>query len=297
MSAPVIIEAAINGATRRDRTPHVPLEPVEIAADARRCFAAGAAIVHSHNAEFSVDGPRAAELYAEAWRPVLAERPDALFYPTVGIGGAIEERYAHEEILARDGLIRIGLADPGSVNLGGADEDGLPAPIDLVYVNTYRDIRHEFGLCARWHLGPSISIFEPGFLRITLAYQRAGRMPPGALVKLYFGGETGYLGGAGSGVTFGLPPTRPSLEAYLAMLEGSGLPWSVAVLGGDVIESGLARLALERGGHLRVGLEDHAGGRQPTNEALVREAVELAARIGRPVATCAETARILGLRT
>ena len=87
----------------------------------------------------------------------------------------------------------------------------------------------------------------------------------------------------------------PSLEAYLAMLEGCDLPWSVAVLGGDVIASGLARLALERGGHLRVGLEDHAGRRRPTNEELVREAAALVRATGRRVATCAEAARILGL--
>lgn len=291
----VIVEAAVNGVTTPDRNPHVPRTPAEIAADARRCLAAGAAIVHSHNADFAVDGARAAALYEEAWRPVLRERSDALFYPTVGIGGAIEERYAHEALLAEAGVLRLGLVDPGSVNLGGADEDGLPAPVDLVYVNTYRDIRHQVDLCARYRLGPSISIFEPGFLRAALAYHRAGRLPAGALVKLYFGGEQGYLGGTRPGVTFGLPPTRPSLEAYLAMLDGSGLPWSVAVLGGDVFEAGFARLALERGGHLRVGLEDHAGPDTPTNEALVRAAVELTRAVGRPVATCGEAARILGL--
>lgn len=295
MPAPVIVEAAINGVTTPDRNPHVPRTPAEIAADALRCLGAGAAIVHFHNADLTVDGARAAALYAEAWRPVLAERPEALFYPTVALGGTIEERYAHVPLLAEAGLLRVGLVDPGSVNLGGSDADGLPAPVDLVYVNTYRDIHHEVGLCARHRLGPSISIFEPGFLRTALAFHRAGRLPPGALVKLYFGGEAGYLGGEAGGVTFGLPPTRPSLEAYLAMLEGSGLPWSVAVLGGDVIASGLARLALERGGHLRVGLEDHAGPARPTNEELVREAVALARAAGRPVATCEETARLLGL--
>jgi uncharacterized protein (DUF849 family) len=295
MTLPVIIEAAINGVTLPAENPHVPRAPAEIAADARRCFSAGAAVVHSHNADMTVDGARAAALYEAAWRPVLAERPDALFYPTVGLGGSIEARYAHEPLLAEAGVLRIGLVDPGSVNLGGADADGLPAPVDLVYVNSYRDIRHEFELCARHRLGPSISIFEPGFLRVALAYHRAGRLPRGALVKLYFGGDAGYLGGGGSGVTFGLPPTRPSLDAYLAMLDGCDLPWSVAVLGGDVVGSGLARLAVERGGHLRVGLEDYAGARRPTNEELVREAAELAARMGRPVATCAETARLLHL--
>jgi uncharacterized protein (DUF849 family) len=292
---PVIIEAAVNGVTRPEQNPNVPRSPAEIEADALRCLTAGAAIVHNHNEDMAVGGRRAAELYLEAWEPVLRDRPDALLYPTVGLGGSIEERYAHEEILADSGALRIGLVDPGSVNLGGADDEGLPAPIDLVYVNSYRDIRHEVDLCERHRLGPSVSIFEPGFLRAALAYHRAGRLPQGALIKLYFGGDAGYLGGPPAGVTFGLPPTELSLEAYLAMLEGTDLPWSVAVLGGDVIESGLARMALERGGHVRVGLEDYAGPDKPSNEELVREVVRLAKKAGRPVATCAEAARLLGL--
>jgi hypothetical protein len=64
------------------------------------------------------------------------------------------------------------------------------------------------------------------------------------MIQLYFGGER---------LPFGLPPTQASLNAYLAMLDGTGLPWSVAVLGGDLVGSGLAEHALERGGHLRVG--------------------------------------------
>src|SRR5947207_12616208 len=208
MSTPVIIEAAINGVTAPERNPAVPRSPAEIAADAVRCLAAGAAIVHSHNAEFALDGARAAERYLEAWRPVLRERPDAIFYPTAGAGVTIAERYAHEVLLAEAGVLRMGLVDPGSVNLGGADEHGLPLPIDYVYANSYRDILYEVELCARYRLGPSISIFEPGFLRVALAFQRARRLPRGALVKLYFGGDEGYLGG--TGVTFGLPPSAPA---------------------------------------------------------------------------------------
>src|SRR5262245_28855304 len=185
MPTPVIIEAAVNGVTTPEQNPHVPRSPAEIAADGIRCLAAGAAIVHNHNADMGVSPERAAALYAEAWRPMLREYPEALLYPTVGFGGSIEERYAHVGLLAESGLLRVGLVDPGSVNLGGADEDGLPAPVDFVYVNTYRDIRHEVGLCERYHLAPSVSIFEPGFLRAALAYHRAGRLPAGALIKLY----------------------------------------------------------------------------------------------------------------
>ena len=128
---------------------------------------------------------------------------------------------------------------------------------------------------------------ESGFLRITLAWQRSGRLPPGAMVKLYFGGE----------LEFGLRPTATALEAYLELLEPSGLPWSVAVLGGDVVGCGLAELAIRRGGHVRVGLEDYAGPGEPSNLDLLRAAVALVEGLERAPATTAQARRILGVPT
>jgi hypothetical protein len=69
-----------------------------------------------------------------------------------------------------------------------------------------------FARSAELGAAPSISIFEPGFLRATLTWQRCGRLPPGAMVKLYFGGE----------LEFGLPRTAAGLDAYLELLEPSG---------------------------------------------------------------------------
>jgi uncharacterized protein (DUF849 family) len=69
----------------------------------------------------------------------------------------------------------------------------------------------------------------------------------------------------------------------------------VSVLGGDVLRTPVARAALEAGGHLKVGLEDQAGDRRPSNEELVAEAVALTAEVGRPVATPSEAAALLGL--
>ena len=290
--APVIIEAALNGGTQKRTNPNVPRTPPEIAADGLRCIAAGAAIVHNHNDEPVVGGANgihAPEPYADAWRTILAGRPDALLYPTMASGGprtTIEERYAHIPALAEAGVLRMGLVDPGSVNLGPLDSDGLPAAVDSTYLNTYRDARYMFDTCIQLRLAPSVSIFEPGFLRVALAYHAAGRLPAGAIIKLYFGGGRS---------AWGLPPTRPSLDAYLAMLDGTGLPWSVAVLGGDVVGCGLAEYALEQGGHLRVGLEDYAGHRHPSNIELVSEAVALCGAVGRPVATCANAAALLGV--
>ena len=92
-----------------------------------------------------------------------------------------------------------------------------------------------------------------------------------------------------------MPPTRSGLDLYLEMLGDAPLPWSIAIVSGDPWDGDVARHALERGGHLRVGLEDYAGTRAPSNLELVEEAVALCREVGRPVASAAEAGKILQL--
>ena len=72
-------------------------------------------------------------------------------------------------------------------------------------------------------------------------------------MKFYFSGG-GYLGGGEP--LWGAPPIIEALDLYLAMLGDADIPWAVAVLGGSLLDTPIARAALERGGHLRVGIED-----------------------------------------
>src|SRR5207253_870584 len=80
-------------------------------------IAAGAAIIHNHVSISNTTGEEAAEAYLAAWRPVISARPDAILYPTVNFSGG-SHNYDHIAPLARSGLLRMGLCDPGSVNLG-----------------------------------------------------------------------------------------------------------------------------------------------------------------------------------
>jgi uncharacterized protein (DUF849 family) len=289
----VVIEAALNGETRPEKNPNVPRTPEAIARDARRCLDAGASLLHAHCDDIRLWGRDAADRYLAAWRPVLEERPDTLWYPTLTVAPDHASSLLHYEILADEIGLRIGVVDPGSTNIGGPDSEGLPTGI--VYSNPYTEIRASFELCEKRRLGPSLAIYEPGFLRTTLAWYRSGRLPAGSMVKLYFGGDYGLFSTT-PGVTFGLAPTPSALDAYLDLLDGVDLPWSVSVWGGDLFDSPIAKRALERGGHLHVGLEEHFHPeRKPTNEELVRQAVSLCNEVGRPVASSAEAARILRL--
>ena len=289
----LVIEAAINGMTSKQKNPNAPREPAEIRADTFACLDAGATIIHAHNRDIALGGEAAAKDYLEAWRGILAERPDVLWYPTLTTGPGMATMMAHLPMIAAEVPLRIAAFDPGSTNIGQPGQDGLP--VGGVYGVSYDDVRTAFALCEEHGFGPSLGIYEPGSLRTTLSWHRAGRLPRGAMVKLYFGGPYGLMG-TQPGVSFGLLPTENALLAYLDMLEDVDLPWSVSVWGGDLMQTPIARLALEHGGHLHVGVEEfYAPDRSPTNLELVEEAVALAQQVGRPVANTSDARRILDL--
>jgi len=290
---PVIIEAAINGMTSKEKNPNAPREPEEITAEALRCFELGATIVHAHNSDISLSGRAAADDYLAAWKPVFEARPDALWYPTLTSAPDMASKLEHYALIAEEVPVQMCAFDPGSTNIGAPGPDGLP--VGGVYANSYDDCRTAFGFCETHRMGPALGIYEPNSLRTTLAWERASRLPAGSMAKLYFGGDYGLMA-TEPGVSFGLEPTEYGLLAYLDMLEGSNLPWSVSVWGGDLMQTPIARLALERGGHLHIGVEEYySPDRSPTNEELMLEALELCEKVGRPISSLSETAKLLGL--
>jgi len=289
----VILELAMNGETSKSRNPNVPRLPAEIAAEGISCLDRGAALLHNHIEDPYLTGPLAAARYGEGWLPIVARHPAVLVCPTMSAASSIQDRIAHFDDCATLHGARMAPLDPGCMNMplsGG----GVGTARMLTYVNGFDQITYVLDAMARLELGASMGIYEPGFLRDAVAFHRAGKLPPGSLAKFYFFGGHNYFDGKPC-IGFGLEPSASALEAYLEIIGDSGLPWAVAVVGGCVFESGMAKRAIERGGHVRLGLEDYAGDRTPSNLELLEDIVELARSMGRAPAGPREAASLLGM--
>ena len=248
------------GAERRDPALAQPAR----AADARRRsprsrvagIERGASIVHNHNDEpmFTTDGVHAVEPYLAAWatgarrgtptRCSTRRWPPARAASRCGTAGRTSRSWPGEVWRDDAGRSRLGQrrADQRRERAGTGRGRAVPELL--------RRRRAHVRPQRRARAAPSISVFEPGFLRTALTL--ASRRPGSARARWSSCTSAATL-------EFGLPPTATALDAYLELLEPSGLPWSVAVLGGDVVACGLAERAIARGGHVRVGLEDYAG--------------------------------------
>ena len=62
-----------------------------------------------------------------------------------------------------------------------------------------------------------------------------------------------------------------------------------------MVTCGMAEMAIARGGHVRIGLEDYAGPGEPSNLELLEALLEVIERAGKRPATPDEAAAILGI--
>lgn len=274
----VWIEAAINGPWGKERQPGIPVLKKDIIAEGVAAAEAGAAIVHLHAYDETTGRQRDDfEIYAPIIEGIRA-KCDAIVYPTIPIAGSsyangemktAEERYAHLAKLAERGLVEWAVVDPGSCNFARFDEVAKLSP-GFVYQNPDDHFYEGMRICAAHKVHPSYAIYEPGFARMGAATAQKMPQVPVPIYRFMFAEE----------FTFGFPPKPVHLDAHLALLRevAGDCPWMVAGLGVDIRP--LIPAAVEREGHIRVGLEDMPWGAPQSNQALVEEAVAIVRRAG-----------------
>lgn len=287
---PLVIEAAISSvvANAGGREPSTE----QIIDEARACIAAGAGIIHCHH-NFSLSRADAIAQCIAVNRGVLDTHPGTLMYPGFLSGSHFEERMEHLEPMFEAGVLTMYAFDPGLSIHGRPDEHGLMTK-SVSNGATFEQASAMIERGHRYRAPASLGIFEPGGLRWARSFGAAGKLVPGTLVKLYFPGNNAW-GASGSTATYGIPPSKQALDIYLSLLEGANTPWIVSILGGSILDTDLARYVLERGGHLRVGVEDPLGRATMSNVEMVEAVMALAQQVGRPVARSTEALAALSV--
>ncbi len=266
--SPLIITVAPNGAykTAKDH-PAMPLTARTLAAEARACLDAGAAMMHMHvrqpDGRHSLD----AGIYREALAAVRQAVGDALLVQVTseaaGIYRAAEQIAMVREL--RPEAVSIGLREIAVPDIPEAELAGFLAWLARERVMT-QIILYDAADVARWQ-----------------ALRARGMVPPGAWSVLFVLGR--YSAGQVS--------SPHDLLPFLQVFDGS-LPWAICAFGRE--ENACVTTAAAFGGHVRVGFENNLklrdGSTAPGNAALVGQAAEGARTLGRPLASAEQARRI-----
>ncbi len=269
---PVIITCAITGAeTTREKQPNLPVTPAEQAAAAAECMRAGASIIHLHVREDDGAPSQRPERFKESIDAIRKAAPGVIIQ--ISTGGAVGESVENR---ARPLALKPEMA---SLNLGTLNFG------DEVFLNPPKDIE-AFALKMREHgVMPELEVYEAGMVETGFRLAKKGVLNG----PLHFQFVLGVPGGISG---------EPKNLQHLVSFMPEGTHWGVAGIGRYQLP--VAVQALVMGGHVRVGFEDNIyyskGVVAGSNAELVARISRIAGEIGRPVASPAETRKMLGLR-
>lgn len=274
---PLIINVALTGnIPKKSDNPAVPISPEEIAADARRCYEAGAAIVHLHVRDEEGQPTHRQEVFAEVISRVREVCPEVIVCATTS--GRVNPEYeARSQVLELDGDAKPEIA---SLALGSFN---FPRQVSVSEPETIRRLAERM---LERGITPELEVFDLGMLDYAKYLIGKGVLRP----PFYFNLLLGSLGSLNA---------TPFNLATLVLSLPEGSIWSAAGMGRHQFQ--VNSIAIMMGGHVRVGLEDNlfmdAGKTRPaTNPALVERLVELARSGEREIASAARAREIIGLK-
>jgi 3-keto-5-aminohexanoate cleavage enzyme len=288
----LIIEVRINEYASRKRNPNVPFSPEEICDEALECWRQGASIIHYHAREPQSGAPSpAAGYYAETARRIR-EQSDLIVMPTLGAWTlpSPEARMSHIIEMAGDHRTR---PDFAPIDMTTSNVDTFDPRTrsflsdDVVYMNPTRTLPYFAQTIRSSGVRPYVALWNVSSIRVTAAFVESG-----LLEQPLYGGIVLSEGG----LFAGNPGTVRGLEAMIDFIPAHlGLHWSVMCVGGNLFP--LAGAALERGGHLAIGLGDYPYAElgTPRNANLVERIAQMAREMGREVATPSEARTMLGV--
>lgn len=275
----------------RAKNPKVPWSAEDFAADAEACRKAGASIYHFHARNPDGSASHDPKVYGAAIRAIRA-RTDILIHPT--LAGVItpegRDRIGPVLELARDPATHPDFApmDMGSTNLDAYDAAAKSFTTEAkTYVNTIKTLAFLGEEIRNAGMKQLLCVWTVPCWRAIEAFIDMGRIDEPACATMVLT-EGGILGGH--------PGTIRGLESLLEFKPvNRTIEWSVCCREGNLFPA--ASAALERGGHVAIGLGDYPYAElgKPANADLVSQIVSMARLVGRAPATPQETRAMLGL--
>ena len=298
----VIISCAVTGAVHTPTmSPHLPITPDEIAAQAIEAAEAGASVLHLHARDPETGRPTPDPALFMRFLPRIREATDAVVNITTGGGQgmSIEDRLA-APLLASPELCSLNM---GSMNFGmypmlakydrfvhDWERAYLESSRDWIFRNTFQDIEIILDRLGRGH-GTKFEFecYDTSHLYTLAHFLDRKLVTPPLFVQSIFG----ILGGQGADTENLLHAKRIADKLF-----GEDYRWSVMAAGRHQMP--FLTMGAINGGNVRVGLEDSlfAGkGRLATSNA---EQVRLIRSILEPlsleIATPAEARALLALK-
>lgn len=284
----IITAAIIGGLTTREKSPHPPMTPKEIAESAIESCHAGASVCHIHVRDPQTHTPSMKfELYKEVCERIR-EKCDILINLTTGSGARLvydpkapgkawnteglkspEERVEHVLTLKPE----LCSLDVGTLNFGA-----------FAFINLVTVVEKMAGMVKEAGVKPELEVFDIGHIRIAKHLIRKGLVQKPPLFQLCLG------------IPWGIDATTENMVSMRNNLPSDAL-WYAFAIGAQHFP--MAAISMINGGHARVGFEDNLYIKKDvlaaSNAQMVRKVVEVANLMDREVATPKDTRQILGL--
>jgi uncharacterized protein (DUF849 family) len=273
MSDPLLITVAPTGAeTAKEDCPQLPTTPEEIAATARACEEAGAAMIHLHVRDADHQ-PTLDPTLLKEWVAAVRESSDLVVQ--LSTGGSV-----HDPL---DQRLKVLDAEPDSCSLTmGTTNFG-----DDVFSNPWPFVCELYQLAQERRVVPEFELFDLGQVHALRRLLDRYGLPAGGKVHVDLV----------MGVPGGMNGTTDALVAAVRDLPAETTSWSATGIGRSTLAVMLA--SLSKGGHLRVGMEDvltiSRGVPVESNAQLVERAVAVGALAQRTPMTPAEARELIGV--
>jgi len=298
--AKIIVTAALTGGVNvPSMSPYLPVTPQQLIDESKRVYDAGGAIVHIHarNPETGQPSP-SVELFREVATSVKAKCNIIQCFTT---GGNVEWPVADRAKAVLTLQPELGTFNAGSLNFGifpiaeGIKEykytwekPFLQGSENGIFPNTFKTLKELSQLFAESNTKPELEVYDAGMLNNIAYLVSKGYLKKPLHIQFVLGIMGGMMATPGN-LIFLYNSARELLGEFT---------WSACASGRHQFV--LGSIAMNMGGHARVGMEDNLylnkGVLAKSNAELVEKIIRIAREFGHEPATPDEARKILGLK-